>query len=56
MAPMVLTPDFLMKILQSLSPHKAASPDELHPKILRALVPFIAEPLTELFNRSLLTI
>ncbi len=55
MPPMVFTPDSVMKILQSLSPHKAAGPDELHPKILRALAPFIAEPLTELLNLTLLT-
>ncbi len=52
---MVFTPDSVMKILQSLSPHKAAGPDELHPKTLRALAPFIAEPLAELFNLSRLT-
>ncbi len=53
MPPMVFTPDSVMKILQSLSPHKAAGPDEL--QILRALAPFITEPLAELFNLSLLT-
>ncbi len=50
MPPMVFTSDSVMKILQSLSPHKAAGPGELHPKILRALALFIAEPLSELFN------
>ncbi len=55
MPPIVFTPDSVMKILQSLSPHKAAGPDELHRKIVRALAPFIAERLTELFNLSLLT-
>ncbi len=55
MPPMVFTPESMMKILQSLSPHKAAGPDELHPKILRALASFIAEPPIELFNLSLLT-
>ncbi len=53
--PMVFTPDSVMKMLQSTSPRKAAGPDELHQNIMRALAPFTAEPLTELFNLSLLT-
>ncbi len=55
MPPIVFTPDYVMKRLQSLSPQKAAGSDKLHPKILRALAPFIAESLTELSNLSLLT-
>ncbi len=50
----VFTSDSVMKILQSLNPHKAAGPDELYPKILRALAPFVTEPFKELFNLSLL--
>ncbi len=48
---MVFTPD----IVVSLNPHKADGPDGLHPKVIRAYEPFIAEPLEELFNLSLLT-
>ncbi len=38
-----------------LNTHKGASPDDVHPPILRALAPFIAQPLTDLFNLSLMT-
>ncbi len=47
--------DSIMTIFQSLNPRKAAGPDELHPKNLRALAPFIAEPFTDLVYLSVLT-
>ncbi len=35
--------------------HKSSGPNELHPKILKILAPFIAKPLAHLFNLSLVT-
>ncbi len=55
MPPAALTPDSVMKIFQSLSPHKTPGPDERHSKIMRAPTPFIAEHLTLLFNLSFFT-
>ncbi len=51
---MVLTPDSVMKTLESQSLYKTAGPDELHLKVMWAPALFIAELLTELFNLSLL--
>ncbi len=52
---MVFTPDIVARHLVALDPYKAAGPVGLHPKVLRALVQFIAEPIAELFKLSLLT-
>ncbi len=51
---MMFTFNIVARHLVSLNPYKAAGPDGLHPKVLRTLAPFIAEPLAELFNLSLL--
>ncbi len=47
--------DIVETILRSLDEHKSSGPDELHPKILKILAPFIAKPLAHLFNLSLAT-
>ncbi len=47
--------DVVETILRSLDEHKSSGPDELHPKILKILTPFIAKPLAHLCNLSLAT-
>jgi hypothetical protein len=41
--------------LQILNPSKSMGPDSIHPAMLKTLAEVLAPPLTELFNRSLVT-
>ena len=45
--------DFVLSELRKLDPTKAMGPDNLHPRLLQVAAPFIANPLTKLFNKSL---
>ena len=42
-------------IINELHPNKSAGFDEISPKIIKLACPFIAQPLTEIFNSSLVT-
>ena len=42
-------------LLLQLDCHKFMGPDEIHPRVLRELVEVIAEPLSIIYQRSLLT-
>ena len=48
-----VTQEGVLKLLQSLKPHKAAGPDEIHPRVLKELSIHLAPVLTDLFQRSL---
>ena len=48
-----ITEPGILKLLQSLKPHKAAGPDNLKPALLKQLAPQIAPILTTIFNKSL---
>ncbi len=50
-----ITSDVVEPILRLLDEYASPGPDELHPKILEILVPFIAKPLAHLFILSLTT-
>ena len=52
--PFQLTVEEVTSVLKKLDTSKAVGPDLVHNKILVAAYPLIAEPLTILFNRSLL--
>ncbi len=45
--------DVVVTTRRSLDAHKISGPDELHPKILKILAPFLAKSLAYLFNLSL---
>ncbi len=49
------TPCLVHKELSTLDTSKNAGPDQLHPKLLKWLATFLAEPLADLFNNSLAT-
>ncbi len=55
MPPVEIHVSLVQRALVSLNTHKGAGPDDMHPAILRALAPFVAQPLTDLFNLSLRT-
>ena len=42
-------------LLLQLDCHKSMGPDEIHPRVLRELAEVIAEPLSIIYQRSLLT-
>ena len=42
-------------LLLQLDCHKSTGPDEIHPRVLRELVEMIAEPLSIIYQCSLLT-
>ena len=50
---LTITPQDVLTILNSLDPSKAAGPDFIHNKILKACSVSLSEPLSILFNRSL---
>ncbi len=41
--------------LASLNLHKGQGPDSLHPAVLKAIASVVAQPLTDLFNLSLIS-
>ncbi|MES9975678.1 MAG: reverse transcriptase family protein, partial [Candidatus Thiodiazotropha sp.] len=43
------------QLLSSLNPRKAPGYDGFHPRILKELAPVLSAPMTDLFNKSLLT-
>ncbi len=47
--------DVVQHALASLNPHKGQGPDSLHPAVLKAIAPLVAQPLTDLFNLSLVS-
>ncbi len=51
----VFTPCLVHKEVSALDTLKNPGPDQLHPKLLKWLATFLAEPLTGLFNNSLAT-
>ncbi len=51
----VFTPCLVHKKLTTLDTSKIPGPDQLHPKLLKWLTTFIAEPLADSFNKSLVT-
>ena len=48
----VTTPQEVLKILNSLDPNKSCGPDHLPAKIIKLSAIIIAEPVSELFNKS----
>ena len=45
--------EFVLNELRKLDPTKVMGPDNLSPRLLQVAAPFIANPLTKLFNKSL---
>ena len=45
-----ITQNGVLKLLSSLSIHKAAGPDEIHTKLFKELVPYLAETFTTYFQ------
>ncbi len=51
----VFTPCLVHKELSTFETSKSLGPDLLHPKLLKWLATFLAGPLADLFNNSLVT-
>lgn len=50
---LTVTADDVKKQLQSLNPNKSPGPDGLHPMVLKELSDVLAEPVAELFNKTM---
>ncbi|MCQ4187459.1 reverse transcriptase family protein [Klebsiella pneumoniae] len=53
--PPVILEETVRDLLLQLDCHKSMGPDEIHPRVLRELAEVIAEPLSIIYQRSLLT-
>ncbi|VDP60048.1 unnamed protein product [Schistosoma curassoni] len=53
MDPVVIEKGSVLRLLQHLKPDKSSSPDDIHPRIMKAISDEIAEPLKILFDMSL---
>lgn len=53
MDPVVIKKETVLSLLQHLKPDKSSGPDDIHPRIMKALSDVIAEPLAMLFDMSL---
>ncbi len=53
--PPVVQVETVRELLLQLDCHKSMGPDEIHPRVLRELAEVIAEPLSIIYQRSLLT-
>ncbi|CAH8612736.1 unnamed protein product [Schistosoma intercalatum] len=53
MDPVVIEKDIVLRLLQHLKPDKSSGPDDIHPRIMKAISDEIAEPLAILFDMSL---
>ncbi|CAH8669480.1 unnamed protein product [Schistosoma bovis] len=53
MDPVVIEKDTVLRLLQHLKPDKSSGPDDIHPRIMKAISGEIAEPLAILFDMSL---
>ena len=53
--PHMIQEETVRDLLLQLDCHKSMGPDEIHPRVLRELAEVIAEPLSIIYQRSLLT-
>ncbi|CAH8499909.1 unnamed protein product [Schistosoma margrebowiei] len=53
MHPVVIEKDTVLRLLQHLKPDKSSGPDDIHPRIMKALSDVIAEPMAIMFDMSL---
>lgn len=53
MEEVIISPEEVAQALRKLNTVKAAGPDGIHPAIMKPLADIIAEPLAQLFNKSL---
>ncbi|CAH8528433.1 unnamed protein product [Schistosoma haematobium] len=53
MDPVVIEKDTVLRLLQHLKPDKSSGPDDIQPRIMKAISDEIAEPLAILFDMSL---
>jgi len=53
--PPTIQEETVRDLLLQLDYHKSMGPDEIHPRVLRDLLEEIAEPLSIIYQRSLLT-
>ena len=50
---LVITHEWILKVLMKTNITKSFGPDELHPRMLKELAIELAAPMTKLFNQSL---
>ncbi|VDP84943.1 unnamed protein product [Schistosoma mattheei] len=53
MDPVVIEKGTVLRLLQHLKPDKSSGPDDIHPRIIKAISDVITEPLAILFDMSL---
>ncbi len=52
-AALAFTPEATRSVLEGVNPHKSAGPDGVHPSLVKILANVLVEPITALFNRTL---
>lgn len=55
MTPLKFTEEEVLKVLSNINPNKSPGPDEIHPKLVYELRNELAQPLTTLFNGSVIS-